>query len=135
MINNKRIVFAIAISLFLTSCKQKIILKKGDLYGKWKYLKVENPYSHPPDSVTTAELQIQKPYILFTQKDSMRIWWGGGLLSHGSFKVAGDSIRVNEILPDGKTREFPFIVSKISATDLIFETTGVDGTRVTAVKQ
>jgi hypothetical protein len=105
------------------------------LYGKWKYLKVENPYSHPPDSVTTTELQLQKPYILFTQKDSMQIWWGGGLLSHGSYKVAGDSIRVNEILPGGKTREFPFIVSKISATDLIFETSGVDGTRVTAVKE
>lgn len=133
MMRNYSILFVLL--LITVSCKQKIILKKENLYGKWKYLKVENPYSHPPDSVTTAELQIQKPYILFTQKDSMQIWWGGGLLSHGSFKVAGDSIRVNEILPDGKTREFPFIVSKITATDLTFETTGVDGTRVTAVKQ
>jgi len=128
------VLMVIAISLSF-SCKHKIVLKQNDLYGKWKYLKVENPYSHPPDSVTTAELQIQKPDILFTQKDSMQIWWGGGLLSHGSFKVSGDSIRVKEILPDGKTREFPFIVSKITGTDLIFETTGVDGTRVTAVKQ
>ena len=125
----------IILLLLITSCKEKIVLKKADLYGKWKYLKVENPYSHPPDSVTAAELQTQKPYILFTQQDSMQIWWGGSLLSRGSFKVAGDSIRINEILPDGKTREFPFIVSKISATDLVFETSGVDGTRVTAVKQ
>jgi hypothetical protein len=130
----KKYFLAATLLALFVSCKEKIILKKADLYGKWKYLKVENPYSHPPDSVTTAELQMQKPYILFTQKDSMQIWWGGGLLSHGSFKVAGDSIRVNEILPDGKTREFPFIVSKISATALVFETTGVDGTRVTAVK-
>jgi hypothetical protein len=125
----------LALLFIVTSCKHKIDLKKNDLYGKWKYLKVENPYSHPPDSVTTAELQIQKPNILFTQKDSMQIWWGGGLLSHGSFKIAGDSIRVNEILPDGKTRECPFIVSKISASDLVFETSGVDGTRVMAVKE
>src|SRR5882724_10901337 len=106
----KNYLFTATILLLLSSCKQKIILKKGDLYGKWKYLKVENPYSHPPDSVTSAELQIQKPYILFTQKDSMQIWWGGGLLSHGSFKAAGDSIRVKEILADGQTREFSFMV-------------------------
>jgi len=134
MLKNHLLAATISLLLF-ASCKEKIILKKSDLYGKWKYLKVENPYSQPPDSVTTAELQMQKPYILFTQKDSMQIWWGGSLLSHGSFKIAGDSIRVNEILPGGKTREFPFMVSKITVTDLTFETSGVDGTRVTAVKE
>lgn len=119
----------------LVSCKQeKVKLKSGDLYGKWKYIKVENPYSHPPDSVKSEELQVQKPYILFS-KDSLQIWWGGGILSRGSYKVAGDSIRFTEIMSDGKTREFPFIVTKLAGKDLVFETRGEDGSRVTAVKE
>ena len=122
-------------AVVFSSCKKKINLKPGDLYGKWNYVKVENPDSHPPDSVPHAELLIQKPYILFTQKDSLQLWWGGGLLSHGSFRVAGDSIQFKEILPGGKTRVFPFIVSKISSKDLVFATTGEDGSTGTAVKQ
>lgn len=121
--------------LLLVSCKQeKVKLKSGDLYGKWKYIKVENPYSHPPDSVKSEELQVQKPYILFS-KDSLQIWWGGGILSRGNYKVAGDSIRFTEIMSDGKTREFPFIVTKLAGKDLVFETSGEDGSRVTAVKE
>jgi hypothetical protein len=115
------------------SCKQKIELKAGDLYGKWKYVRVENPNSNPPDSVKNDELQVQKPYILFS-KDSLQIWWGGGLLSHGSYKITGDSIQFKEILADGKTREFPFMVSKIDDKNLVFATSGVDGALVTAVK-
>ncbi|HTI58268.1 hypothetical protein [Mucilaginibacter sp.] len=121
--------------LLLVSCKQeKVKLKSGDLYGKWKYIKVENPYSHPPDSVKNEELQVQKPYILFS-KDSLQIWWGGGILSRGSYKVEGDSIRFTEIMTDGKTREFPFIVTKLAGKYLVFETSGEDGSRVTAVKE
>ena len=119
--------------VFFASCHQDI--RPEDLYGKWKYLKVENPNSNPPDSVSSTEIKIQSPYIEFTKKDSVLILWGGKVLSHGTFRLDGSNIRIKEILADGKTREFPFWVSKLTKTDLIFETRGEDGSRVTAVKE
>ena len=125
----------LALSLMLLlSCKQKIILSPAQLYGKWNYIKVENPNSHPPDSVKSDELKIQKPYLLVS-KDSLQLWWGGGILSKGTYTLAGDSIVYREILPAGQTRVFPFIVSKLTAKDIVFETTGEDGSFVTAVKE
>ncbi|HVV56232.1 MAG TPA: hypothetical protein VHC47_12940 [Mucilaginibacter sp.] len=124
----------ISLLIVLSSCTKKVTVKAEDLLGKWKYIRVESPYHNPPDTVTATELDIAKPYILFS-KDSVQIWWGGELLSRGSYKLSGDSIRVNEILKDGRTREFPFIVSKITGKQLMFGTTGDDGTLVTAVKQ
>jgi hypothetical protein len=130
----KNIPYIAAAILLLASCKQqKIKLTTDQLYGKWNYIKVENPNAHPPDSVKSDELKIQKPYILFS-KDSVQMWWGGGLLSRGSYKVSGDSIQYKEILPGGQTRVFPFIVSKLTDKEIEFETTGEDGSLVTAVK-
>ena len=125
----------LALSLMLLlSCKQKIKLSPAQLYGKWNYIKVENPNSHPPDSVKSDELKIQKPYLLVS-KDSLQLWWGGGILSKGTYTLSGDSIVYKEVLPGGQTRVFPFIVSKLTAKDIIFETTGEDGSFVTAVKE
>ena len=122
-----------AVIVLLMSCKQKVNVTTDQLYGRWNYVKVENPFAHPPDSVKSEELKIQKPYILFSN-DSLQMWWGGGLLSRGSYKVSGDSVQYKEILPGGKTRVFPFIVSKLTDKDIVFETTGEDGSLVTAVK-
>lgn len=132
MIRYISIVCLLLLSIY--SCKHKIELKAADLYGRWNYVKVENPFAHPPDSVRHDEIETEKPYILFT-KDSLQMWWGGGLLSHGSYHVSGDSIHFKEILKDGNTREFPFIVTKLEGKELVFETTGPDGSMVTAVKQ
>ncbi len=120
--------------LILSSCKQKPIQREA-LLGKWKYVKVENPNSHPPDSVSATELEIESPYIKFSKNDSMMIWWGGKVLSHGTYKLDGSNIQVKEVLDGGKTRNFPFFVSKLTDKDLIFETSGEEGTKVTAVKQ
>jgi hypothetical protein len=122
-----------AVIILFASCKQKVNITADKLYGKWNYVKVENPYAHPPDSVKSDELKIEKPYILFS-KDSLQMWWGGGLLSRGSYTVSGDSIQYKEILPGGQTRVFPFIVSKLTDKEIEFETTGEDGSLVTAVK-
>lgn len=127
-------IFAGTIALAaLASCHSAI--KPGALYGKWKYVKVENPRSNPPDSVSAIELQIESPYIRFSKNDSMMIWWGNRVLAHGTYKLDGDNIRIKEILDSGKTRSYPFYISKLTAKDLVFETTGDNGTKVTAVKE
>jgi hypothetical protein len=125
-------VYLIAIILLLTSCKKPLTPKA--LYGRWNYIKVENPNSHPPDSVKHADIVAASPYILFT-KDSLIMWWGGKELSHGTFKVAGDSIVMKEILQGDTTREFAFYVSELTDKKIIFSTRGEDGSQVTAVKQ
>jgi hypothetical protein len=124
---------AIFVLLLLAACKPAITLE--NLYGTWKYIKVENPNETPPDSVSKYDLQEQSPNITFTKQDSLKIIWGGKLLSHGKFTIDGHNIQYTEILPGGKTRTFPFWVSEITAKDLIFETTGEEGTRVTAVRE
>jgi hypothetical protein len=123
------IVFILAIS----SCKSSI--NANDLYGKWKYIKVEKPNAYPPDSVSSAELSMQSPYIQFSTNNTLVIMWGGKALSHGKFIVEGHNIQYTESLPDGSTRKFPFWVSKLTDKDLVFETKGEDGSRVTAVKE
>ncbi|MGZ3777978.1 MAG: hypothetical protein ACXVPY_10950 [Bacteroidia bacterium] len=128
----KKFLFLVALCATLASCKKQ--LTPQALYGRWNYVKVENPNSHPPDSVKHAELVAASPYILFT-KDSLIMWWGGKELSHGTFKVSGDSIVMKEILHGDTTREFAFHVSELTDKEIIFSTRGEDGSEVTAVKQ
>ncbi|MDB5030331.1 hypothetical protein [Mucilaginibacter sp.] len=128
---SKNIQLLILFSLFLVSCKPSV--KPKDLYGKWKYIRVQNP--NPPDSVNAMTLREQAPYIEFTTKDSLIIYWGGKVLSHGTFRVDGRNIIVKEILADRKTREFPFYVEDLTDKQLIFSTKGTDGSEVTAVKE
>jgi hypothetical protein len=123
---------AAIILLFLASCKPAI--KPEQLYGKWKYVRVEKP-NNPPDSVNGFELQRQAPNILFTKSKDVVITWNNQVLSHGRFTTDGDNIEYTESMPDGKKREFPFVVSKLTDKEIIFETTGKDGSRVTAVKE
>lgn len=123
----------IALIVLLPSCKPAI--KSSDLYGTWKYLKVENPNETPPDSVKHDELLTAAPYIKFTKSDSLIIVWGGKTLSHGKFKMDGNNISYTEDLPGGSSRRFPFYISKIDGKNLVFETLGEQGTRVTAIKK
>jgi len=123
----------IILIVFITSCKPAI--KSTDLYGTWKYLKVANPNETPPDSVGHHELLAQAPFIQFTKSDSLIIIWGGKVLSHGKFVMDGNNISYTETLPDNSTRKFPFYISKIDGKNLVFETLGEHGTRVTAVRE
>ena len=131
-IKNKLIAGAAALALF-ASCQN--ITKPEALYGKWKYIKIENNSVSNTNIVTSEQLESEEPYISFSKNDSLLIWWGGKVLSHGSYKIEGDKIQFKEILADGKIREFPFIVSKLDDKNLIFETNGDDGAKVTAVKE
>jgi hypothetical protein len=124
---------AFILLLSLAACKPA--LKPDNLYGTWKYIKVENPNETPPDSVSRSTLQEESPSIRFTKGDSLIIIWGGKLLSHGKFVIDGMNISYTEALPGGKTHTFPFYVSEITDKELIFETLGEEGTKVTAVKE
>jgi hypothetical protein len=121
------------ITLLFAACKPAV--KPGELYGKWKYIKVGKLNANPPDTVSVGELREQTPYIQFTTKDSLLIYWGGRVLSHGVFTVDGRSIKYEETLADGKTRDFPFYVSELTEKKIVFSTQGVDGSVVMAVKQ
>jgi hypothetical protein len=132
MIKNKFATGIVALML-LAACQAAV--KPEALYGKWKYVKVESSDVRSTASVTSEQLESESPYIQFSKNDSALIWWGGKVLTHGSYKIDGNQILFKEILPGGKTREFPFIVSKLDDKNLIFETTGDDGAKVTAVKQ
>jgi len=119
-------------SLLFTACKHSVTAT--DLYGKWNYTKVENPDQSTP-GVSDNELQQQAPYIEFTKADSLRMVWGGKLLSHGTFTVDGTNIQYKEILSDGSTRIFPFYISSFKNNSMVFETLGKDISRVTVVKE
>jgi hypothetical protein len=128
----KRLFYIACIALLFSSCHSSINVDA--LYGKWKYIKVDNPNASPPDSVKKADLAEQSPYIEFRKNNELTIVWGGKILSHGKFSIDGMNIRYKETLPDGKFREFPFWVSKLTDKELVFETSGEDGSKVTAVK-
>ncbi len=121
-----------AVLLFFASCKSAI--KPGDLYGKWKYIKIEHPDGDPP-VMPAEQLQSQSPSIEFLKNGGFVITWGGRVLSYGKFTTEGRNINIKEDLPDGTTRTFPFWVSELTDKEIIFETTGKDGSKVTAVRE
>lgn len=118
--------------MVLAACKSGISNQK--LYGKWKYTRVQRPAT-PSDSLKRYEIEEQAPFIVFNTNNTFRIIWGGQELSRGTFTVNGQNIIIREKLVSGKTREFQFYVSELSDKQIIFETTGAEGSRVTAVKE
>lgn len=130
---SKPIIVFIAAIMLLTACQRNITPEK--LYGKWKYIKLESPGANPPSTEPDWKLKAEDPSIVFSKNNELIIWWNGKILTHGTFRVDVNNIRYKEVLPDGRTREFPFYVSKLTDNEIIFETLGPDGSRVTAVKQ
>lgn len=127
----KLLVFFTCVSLVL-SCKPSV--NSAGLYGKWDYIKIEHPTHDRPD-IATAELKQQRASIEFLKDTTYVIIWGGQALSKGKFTVDGDKIQINENLPDGTTRSFAFYITKISDTEITFETKGNENSRVTAVRE
>lgn len=122
-----------AFLLLFAACKPAV--KPGMLYGKWKYIKLENPNANPPDSMDPYLLQSKSPFIRFTKSDSVIIIWSDTVLLKGTFTINGGDIEISQVLPDGKTNQFPFSVFKLTNKQLIFESHGEDGSKVTAVKE
>lgn len=116
-----------------SGCKPRT-LDVNKLYGKWRYIKVESPNATPPTSVPQFQIDDSKPYITFTKDDSLTIVWGGEKLSRGKFRIEGNNIQYTERMGNGQTREFPFMVDELTDKQIIFETGGDDGSKVTAVR-
>src|SRR4051812_14985578 len=129
----KNLLLILFVSLFFIACKPSVSIES--LYGKWKYTRVQHPNGNPSDSIGSAALFEQKPYIEFTKQDSLLIYWDGKELSHGTFKIDGRNIRYKEILEDRTIREFPFYIEDFNDKQIIFSTKGTDGSEVTAVKE
>ncbi len=127
----KLLVFFTYLCLIL-SCKPSV--NSAGLYGKWDYIKIEHPTHDRPD-IAAAELKQQGASIEFLKDGTFVIMWGGNALSKGKFTAAGDKIKINESLPDGTTRSFAFYITKISDTEITFETKGEEQSRVTALKE
>jgi hypothetical protein len=117
--------------LFFSACQSSIKTEK--LYGKWNYIRIKSNTTRP-DSITSATLKTTSPYIEFTKKDSLLIYWSGGRISRGIFTTDGDSIVYKQDLDYGY-RVFPFIVKEMTDKKIIFYTKGPEGSEVTAVKQ
>jgi hypothetical protein len=128
----KKCFYAAVILLLFAACKPPV--KREQLFGTWKYTKLENPYADPPDSMTSYKLQANSPSIRFTKNDSLVIIWSDTVLLKGKFTVDGRNINFTG-LSSGKSTHFPFIVSKLTDKVIVFETEGTDGSRVTAVKE
>jgi len=119
--------------ILFSSCGLSV--KPEQLYGKWKYIRLENPNANPPYTMPDFKLKIQVPTIEFTRNNELIMVWGGEVLAHGKFRTDGDKIQFNQLLDGGRTREFPFYVTELSNKEIIFETKGSDATRVTATKE
>lgn len=127
-------IYACLLLLCLTATACKHSVTAPDLYGKWNYTKLEHPNKSTPGP-SEGQLSEDAPYIEFTPSDSLRMFWGGKLLSHGTFTVDGTNIQYTEILPNGNTRKFPFFISEFKDNTMVFETLGEDASRVTVVKE
>ncbi|WP_170827283.1 hypothetical protein [Arcticibacter eurypsychrophilus] len=105
-----------------------------DLYGEWKYIKVENPNQNPSNTTSEEELSANDPSISFTSKGDMVMIWGGKQLSHGTFKLEYPTISYQESMADGRIRSIRFLIKRFNQDILVFETMEADAVRVTARK-
>ena len=118
-------------AVLFTACKPNV--KPENLYGTWKYTRLENP-NNPADSASYYKLHSNSPSIRFSKSDSLIIIWSDTVLLKGKFTVDGSNINFSG-LSGGRSTQFPFIVSELTDKKIVFETEGTDGSRVTAVKE
>lgn len=127
----KRIRFClVALTVMVLSCTPSV--KQEDLYGTWKYTKVENPNQGTPNAASGDELKENDPSISFSTSDSLKMIWGGKVLSRGTFKLEYPTIAYKEQLPDGTTRNIRFLIKRFANDEIVFETMEADAVRVTA---
>lgn len=120
-------------AIIFTSCSTQV--DQEQLVGNWEYINIENMNPQSEDITTLAELKAARPYIVFSTKKELQIFWDGKILSSGIYRIDGKMLRYTEDLSDGQKREFPFLVKSLSENQLVFETMSSEVTRVTARKK
>jgi hypothetical protein len=132
--NSKKIYlfFALTAAILFSSCVPSV--DPEELYGQWNYIKVEDLKGYPPEVMPAEQLAEQKPSIRFSTDHKLVITWGGKTLSQGTFRISGMQIMYKEKMPDGKIREFPFLVNELDDNQIVFQTLGDDPSRVTATR-
>ncbi|MDB5013734.1 MAG: hypothetical protein JWQ25_1936 [Daejeonella sp.] len=106
-----------------------------DILGEWKYIDIKNLHGDPKDEISSEELKNLSPSIIFSSQGDLKIMWDNKLLSSGKYVLEGNIIRFTENLPEGKTRQFPFLILDIDDHTLKFQTMVQDATTVTAERK
>jgi hypothetical protein len=117
--------------LLSSSCSFEI--EKNNLLGRWNYVKVVN--ADPEELTSDEELKQASPAIVFTETNDLIIEWGGEQISNGKYKLDGKMIRYTETLEGGRTRAFPFLINKLTDSELVFQTMEKNYTIITAIKK
>lgn len=118
--------------LMVLSCGAPV--KQEDLYGQWNYLEVSNPEQGPASKSDPSEIKEKEPSICFYNNGDLVMNWGGKVLSKGTFALEYPDIAYVEHLEGGKTRKIRFLIKKMAADTLVFQTQDADPVRVVAVK-
>ncbi len=110
-------------------------IDREKLNGTWNYEVMQNLHPSTSDTITAAEMRANAPFIRFSKSNELTMIWGGKTLSQGTFRIEGKMIRYKEALPGGTFREFPFLVSRLTDDELVFETMARESVRVKAVRK
>ncbi|MEO5910547.1 MAG: hypothetical protein ABIP95_06640 [Pelobium sp.] len=117
--------------LFIVACNSSI--NKENLIGKWNYQNYE--YTNKSIQEPLANIQEQKPAIVFYANGKAEIYSSGKILSHGTFYLENKIIRYEEVLDNGIKRKIPFLIKELDENQLIFETMEAPVKRITAIKK
>ena len=123
-------IFLLFFVISITGCNY--FTSEKDIIGEWKYMEIETLHEDPKDKISSKELQKLSPSIIFSEQGDLKIIWDEKMLSTGKYVLEGNIIRFTEKLPDGKTRQFPFLIVEINDQTLKFQTMVQDATIVTA---
>lgn len=121
------------LAVLLNGCSY--FTSEKDIIGEWKYIEIKNLHGDPRDEISTEELKNLSPSIIFSKQGDLKIMWDNKLLSNGKYVLEGNIIRFTENLPEGKTRQFPFLIVEINNHTLKFQTMVQDATIVTAERK
>lgn len=107
-------------------------VKQEDLVGRWNYVSYE--YSNKSLDKPLAKIEIQKPYIEFSEDGKCKIVSSGNILSEGNYYLENKIIRYTENLAGGQKRAIPFLINSLTDKELVFQTMDAEVKVITAVK-
>jgi len=107
-------------------------VKQEDLIGRWKYVSYE--YTNKSLHIPLANIEVQKPYIEFSENGACKIVSSGKVLSEGNYVLENKIIRYTENLAGGQKRAIPFLIKSLTEEELVFQTMDAEVKVITAVR-